>query len=68
MTKEIKQLYRDTCQKGLYLEARRLLDLLRNKRINLGYDDIDWYVGEELNAIGLKISQVTRRFGYVYQI
>ena len=68
MRDKLNLIHQELCQKGHYCEARRILDLLRNKQVNLGLGDIDWNVGRILEKIGFKISQTTRYGRNIYQL
>ena len=68
MRDKLRRIHQELCQKGHYCEARRILDLLRNKRVNLGLEDIDWDVSIILEKIGFKISQTTRYGRNIYQL
>jgi len=65
---KLKRIHQELCQKGHHCEARRILGLLRNKRVNRGLEDIDWDVSIILEKIGFKISQTTRYGRNIYQL
>ena len=55
MKQKIMKVYSNFCRAGQFGEAKRVLRLLRNHRVNLtGLDDETWNVQEALLRVGCK--------------
>jgi hypothetical protein len=55
------EIYRNFCKKGQYLEAQRILTLLRTKKLSCDLSDVDLHVSSCLEDLSLFLLGLDRK-------
>ena len=62
---KVMEFHRQLTRNGQYIAAKRVLGFLQKERIELGMDDVDWFLETSLEKLGCKIFY-TRRYYTAY--